>query len=48
MTIAPGMRLGQYEIVSLIGGGGEQPQAASVVVVVNWFAELQRLVPTDR
>ena len=50
MPLAPGTRVGGYEILSLLGAGmikeatSPQPVAdqAPFVVVLNWFEELRR------
>jgi len=54
MTLAAGTHFGTYEIVSGAGGMGEVYRACAGLreltepnVVLNWFEELKRLVPTN-
>ena len=55
MALSPGARLGPYTITAPLGAGGIMiepmrvegaAQADHFVVVLNWFEELKRLVPT--
>ena len=36
MTIAPGVRLGAYEITALIGEGGMGPRLSPITLILNW------------
>jgi serine/threonine protein kinase len=52
MTIAAGTRLGSYEVLAQIGAGGmglvyeAEDLKLHRRVVLNWFEELKRRVPT--
>jgi hypothetical protein len=51
MPTAPGARIGAYETLSLLGRGGmgdERPAPTQVNIVLNWLAELKRLVPSGQ
>ena len=45
MMLQPGMFLGPYEILALIG---KLEPATQINVVLNWFEELKRRVPSGR
>ena len=55
MPLAPGQRLGIYEVVAPLGAGGmgevyrapPTSMAQRLVIVQNWFEELTRRVPTN-
>ena len=42
MNVMPGIRLGPYEIIGLLGAGG---MGVSIVVTIGWFAELKQRLP---
>ena len=50
MSLSPGTKLAYYEILEPIGKGGIHEQTMAepdeIRVVLNWFEELERLVPT--
>ena len=47
MALTSGTRLGPHEILSPIGKAGGRTSVGQINVVLNWFEELERLVPTD-
>ena len=50
MALEPGTTLGHYEVLSSLGCPARRPletMASEVRVVLNWFEELERLVPTS-
>jgi serine/threonine protein kinase len=59
MPLAPGVRVGAYEITGILGAGGmgevyratdknlDRQVAVKIVVIQNFREELRRLVPTN-